>query len=241
VAAFAQKRPSEIEDVLDNFVEGGAAAVNNAQRIILIAEDFDYSVLVTSEWLSERYGLDIRCYRLRLAGEDTAEFLTCERVYPPAELTDVAVRVRVTPGRPPRYKNWEEALSGVENDDLVEFFKQEIDNGRTGYATRRILNFDRDGSRWFWLRARRNYAYVWQLGRFDGDDEFWRSKLGGPPEDVAVVGNRRNRVRFRLRTAAQIAAFREAINGDLVHRPFVNTPLPGDHAEAEPEDEDDGP
>ena len=58
-----------------------------------------YSVLITAEWLSEHYRVDIRCYRLKLATDNGAEFLTCERVYPPAELTEQSVRARtVAPG-----------------------------------------------------------------------------------------------------------------------------------------------
>src|SRR2546430_5759013 len=63
-AAQSSGKPlTQIEDALDDFVEGGAAAVNQAQRVVLIAEEFDYSVLITAEWLSERHGVDIRCYR----------------------------------------------------------------------------------------------------------------------------------------------------------------------------------
>jgi Rad3-related DNA helicase len=97
VAQFADKSASEIEETLDEFVEGLSAAINKSQRIVLIAEDFDYSVLITAEWLYEKYNVDVRCYRLRLSGDQAAEFLTCERVYPPAELTKQATRVRELP------------------------------------------------------------------------------------------------------------------------------------------------
>jgi hypothetical protein len=41
-------------------------AINRSQRIILLAEAFDFEVLVTAEWLTDRYDMDIRCYRLAL-------------------------------------------------------------------------------------------------------------------------------------------------------------------------------
>ena len=234
VARFAEKPASQIEDALDDFVEGGAAAVNKSQRIVLIAEGFDYSVLITSEWLSERYGVDVRCYRLRLAADQAAEFLTCERVYPPAELTEQAVRVRGAPTeREVRYKNWDEALAGIDNKAVADFFQQELAKGRKGYLPRRILNWTQDGHRRFWVMARKNHAYGWQIGRFDGDIEFWRSKLGGADADIAVVGRHDNRVRFRLKTAEQIAAFRDAINGPLAKLTFLKTALPGDDADAD--------
>jgi hypothetical protein len=234
VARFGGKPTSQVEETLDDFVEGGSAAINKSQRIVLIAEGFDYSVLITAEWLSERYGVDIRCYRLRLAGDQAAEFLTCERVYPPAELTEQAVRgVRTTPDHEPRYKSWDDALAGIDNKAIADFFSQELANGRKGYLYRRILNWSQDGHRRFWVIARKNHAYGWQIGRFDGDVEFWRSKLGGSDADIAVVGRQDNRVRFRLRTADQIAAFREAINGPLAKRPFLKTAIVGDEGEVE--------
>jgi hypothetical protein len=195
-------------------------------------------VLITAEWLSERYGVDVRCYRLRLASDQALEFLTCERVYPPAELTEQAVRVRgVTTDRDTGFKSWDEVLSGIENKDIVNFFRQEVADGRKGYLSRGILNwYDESGHRRFWVIARRNYAYGWQIGRFDGDVEFWRSKLGGAEADIAVVGRQDNRVRFRLRTADQIAAFREAINGPLAKRPFQKSAVAGDESDDESEE-----
>jgi hypothetical protein len=234
VASFANKTPAQVEEALEDFVEElGAAAINQSQRVVLIAEDFDYSVLITAEWLSEKYSVDVRCYRLRLASDQAAEFLTCERVYPPAELTEQAIRVRKAPEHAARYKNWDEALSGIDNKAIVEFFRQELAHGRRGYLYRRILNWSQDGHRRFRVIARRNFAYGWQEGRFEGDVEFWRSKLGGDDADVGVVGRYDNRVRFRLRTAEQITAFREAIDGPLKTQPFLNTAIPTDDGEGE--------
>jgi hypothetical protein len=161
-ARFSNKEIATVEEALDGFVEGGAAAVNQVQRVVLIAEAFDYSVLITAEWLSEIYKVDIRCYRLKLAGDQTDEFLTCERVYPPAELTDISVRARgegTIPGRQPLYGNWPEALANVENLAIADFFRQELENGRTGYLNRRILNWLQNGHRRFWVVARTNFAY----------------------------------------------------------------------------------
>jgi hypothetical protein len=237
VARFARKTAAQVEEILEDFVEGGVAVIDHSQRIILLAEEFDYSVLITAEWLSDKYKVDVRCYRLRLAADQGTEFLTCERVYPPAELTEQAARVRgITSEYVSRYQNWDEALASIDTKAIVDFFKQERDSGRTGYMARKILNWYQDGHRRFWVAARKSFAYGWQIGRFQGDLEFWRSKLGGADADVAIVGRHRNRVRFRLRTSEQIAAFREAINGPLAKQPFVNTAIGGDDAESEGED-----
>lgn len=238
VAQFADKSASEIEETLDEFVEGLSAAINKSQRIVLIAEDFDYSVLITAEWLYEKYNVDVRCYRLRLSGDQAAEFLTCERV------SSGRIDQTSNPGSRAanrgeiRYKNWDEALAGVANKDIVDFFKQELANGRRGYLTRRVLNWYQDGRRRFWVVARKNYAVGGQIGRFDGDVEFWRSKLGGADDDVGVLGRHNNRVRFRLRTAEQISEFCDAIDGPLAARRFLSTAIAGDEDESEADAEE---
>jgi hypothetical protein len=72
---------TELEEFLD---QGEVAAINQSQRVILLAEEFDYEVLVTAEWLYSQYEVDIRCYRLSLASSGDQEFLTCVRLYPPS-------------------------------------------------------------------------------------------------------------------------------------------------------------
>jgi hypothetical protein len=76
--------------------------MNQRQRIILVAERFDYEVLVAAEWLHEGYDVDISCLRLELAVDDKdgpteSKYLTLTQVYPMKELEEIAVR----PGRGP--------------------------------------------------------------------------------------------------------------------------------------------
>jgi hypothetical protein len=47
----------EIEETLE---EGDFESINRAQRIVLLGEDFEFEVLVTAQWLWERYKVDIR-------------------------------------------------------------------------------------------------------------------------------------------------------------------------------------
>src|SRR5882724_5401392 len=54
------------EKLLD-FLEAEKEEINRHQRIILIAEAFDYSILVGAEWLTEQFGVDILCCRLSIA------------------------------------------------------------------------------------------------------------------------------------------------------------------------------
>jgi len=79
-----------VEEDIEQFLDEDIAKLNQTQRIVLLAEDYDYEVLVTAEWLAEKHRGDIRCYRLSLSVDDRTEFLTCTCIYPRAELTQHA-------------------------------------------------------------------------------------------------------------------------------------------------------
>ena len=74
---LAGQSEEEVDEEIEQFLLQDVANLNDSQRVILVAEDFDYEVLVTAEWLSEIYNLDIRCFRLSLSAEGNAEFLNC--------------------------------------------------------------------------------------------------------------------------------------------------------------------
>ncbi len=109
---FMGSSKEETEEEIEEFLLQGAGSLNDSQRIILIAEDFEYEVLVTAEWLTEAYDLDIRCHRLALSVQDDAEFLTCACVYPPPEIAQHARRRRRggDPANVP-WTDWDGALS----------------------------------------------------------------------------------------------------------------------------------
>ncbi|MGY3694992.1 hypothetical protein ACVIGA_005072 [Bradyrhizobium sp. USDA 3240] len=69
---------SEIEE----HVGSDVSSVNQAQRILLIAEDFDPALLMGAEWLHESFAVDIRCYRIQLSREENgSDYLTCTCIY----------------------------------------------------------------------------------------------------------------------------------------------------------------
>lgn len=230
---FAGLSEEEAEAEIEDFLLQDAGSLNDSQRIILIAEDYDYEVLITAEWLTEVYGLDIRCYRLALSVQEDSEFLTCSCVYPPPEITEHARRRRRkgdTVGTP--WADWDEALSKMNNQALVQFVRRELAAGRENYLSKRTLYYRFGGGRRFFLGARQNSAYVWQYRRFPDDDEYWKSKIG-PHVDTEPVKDAKC-LRFHLRSEKDFDAFLDAVNGDLKTVKFSDEAA-GDETDAEDE------
>jgi hypothetical protein len=167
-----------VEDELDQFLLEESSDLNDTQRVILLAEDFDYEVLVTAEWLTEKYGVDVRCYRLALSIDGDEEFLACSCIYPPREISQHAIPRKRIGNRPVKWLDWATALQEVDNAAVRQFFEQEIAAGRENYLRRRILRYRVADKRRWHVMARQERAYVWQVGRFAEDEEFWRKRLG---------------------------------------------------------------
>lgn len=180
----------ERKEELTDFLEVDVEDINRRQKIILVAEAFDYGVLVSAEWLSERFGVDIVCCRLALATDAAtqSEYLVCSNIYPAPELVQQAVKRGhgSTTGTVTKWDNWDKALSDIVNQDVVSFFKSRVTAQQESYLRKRILRFRINGTRRWFAAARRKNAYVWQHGRFDDDVDFWKSRIS-EPETVCPV------------------------------------------------------
>jgi len=206
---------------LEEFLEEGTEGLNRQQRIILVAEAYDYALLASAEWLSERYGLDILCCRIALARDEqtTSEYLVCTNVYPTPELaSEAAVRGRTRNGGQQstemRWGDWESALSDITNEALAAFFRQELAAGCDSYLRKRCLRYHAAGRRRWHVDARKTCAYVWQTGRFVGDVEFWQDRLSTP--DIVQAVKRNTCLRFWLHSAEDFEAFRSAIAREIL-------------------------
>jgi hypothetical protein len=85
-ARFARKSDNEAEEEIDEHLDEGSSTLNVSQRVILVAEEYDFEVLATAKWLSELYDVDIACWRAELASDTSGEYLSLSCIYPPPEL-----------------------------------------------------------------------------------------------------------------------------------------------------------
>jgi hypothetical protein len=181
---FLQLLDEQQQEALSEFLEVDRDDINRQQRIILIAEGYDYALLIGAEWLSEQYGVDITCCRIAVAKDAAtdSEYLVCSNVYPAPELAKESVsRGRKHAGTSQvKWPDWKAALADVSNSAVTTYFEQELAAERESYLRKRILRYRLGGKRRWFLAARTKNAYVWQQGRFDGDVEFWKKGLSDP-------------------------------------------------------------
>jgi hypothetical protein len=202
---------AERAEQLTDFLDGGREDINRAQRIILVAEAYDYEVLIGAEWLhGDPYGIDILCARISLASDQKsgAEYLSFTPVFPAPELAHQAVPRRGIATQPTQWSDWESALASVTNQDVVGYFKTQLDHNREHYLRDRKLFYRLEGKRRFLIAAVTKHARCLQFDRFEGDIEFWKHRISDPDSVREVSAGR---VRFLLSTTGDFKVFDAAI------------------------------
>jgi hypothetical protein len=222
-AKLTRKTFEDAEDEIEQFLSEDIEDLNELQRVMLLAEDFEYEVLVTAKWMTEKYDLDIRCYRLALSSDNEAEFLTCTCIYPPSEIVQHATRRGRQGGvRREPWPDWDMALANIQNPAVLDFFKRELAAGQDNYLRKRILHYRLQGRRRFEISAHKKAAYVWQAGRFRDDVKFWVGKIG-THADVKPVRKDRTSLRFFLSSEQDFGRFSDAFKNDLQEMEFLVT------------------
>lgn len=178
---FLQLLDEVKQEELADFLEVDVDEINRTQRIVLIAEAFDYALLIGAEWLSDNYGVDVMCCRISMAKDAASgnEYLVCSNVYPAPELAQEAVPRgrRTTSGTKAKWSDWESALARIENPAVTQYFREQLEGQREAYLRKRMLHYRIDGKRRWSAGVRQARSYVWQYGRFDDDVAFWRNGL----------------------------------------------------------------
>lgn len=221
-SCLAGESKEQARETIEEFLLEDIGELGETQRVILLAEDYDYEVLKTAKWLTENYDVDIRCYRFSLSSDHGGEFLSCTCIYPPPEIAQHAIQRRKSTTKAPRWADWEDALKGVDEPAVEDFFRQELQSGRENYLPQRRLSYRVKGKRRFNVHARSQEAYVWQRGRFSGDEEFWHDRLGEggrvqPVKDGACL-------RFYLQSEEDFERFMNAVVKELTDMEFLSGP-----------------
>ncbi len=222
LAASYNQSKDDARAAIEDHTGSDISSINHAQRILLIAEDFDPALLVATEWLHENFSVDIRCYRLQLSQENGTDYLTCTCIYPPIEIATLTRGADSKPGQTgAAWESWDAALAAVESVAVKDFVRVEQPKHESRLSRRQII-YRIGGERRFYLNCRKKYAYVWQRGRFEGDDAYWKKVLSEPGHVLEV--NNKRALRFRLTTAADFAAFGNAMNQELTRVEFSEMP-----------------
>jgi hypothetical protein len=226
---FLRRLDGAQRESLVNFLEVEIDDINRQQSIVLIAEAYDYALLVGAEWLSEQHVVDITCCRIgvSLDAETGSEYLVCSNVYPAPELVNQAISRGRKSGNKGKtdWSDWQTALAGIGNPAVVSYVEKEITANRESYLPKRILRYRIGGKRRWFLAARNKNAYVWQQGRFDGDIEYWRKGLGNP--DVVKPVKNEMCLRLFLDTNEDFKFFYESATSQLLSARWLED-LPDD-------------
>jgi hypothetical protein len=221
-----------VEDEFHQFLLEDAERLNEAKRIILIAEEYDYEVLIAAEWLHEKYQVDVRCYRLALSADGPNEYLSCMCVFPPKELADHANGRRRVPMLPAKWADRDAALSQIGNPAVMAFYKAELARGRDSYLCKRIFRYKMDGRRRWSMAARKDSAYVWQNGRFADDEAFWKERFGEVAEVTPV--KRGTCLSFKLSTVEHFDRFLKAFTSEVKNDDFLGSNGESDEGDEPP-------
>jgi hypothetical protein len=164
---------------LDDEGPGGQVQTNEFQRIVLIAESYDYEVLRTAQWLTDK-GIDIRCYEVVLAHDQNngLEYLSAVQLFPAKPLAERARlrgSLRNLAANEPR--TIERRVSECINDAAKQYFEILMSQNPKPRTNRRgsAIVFPPQGKMRFQLSPRPEYARVVQRGRFEGDEDRWKA------------------------------------------------------------------
>jgi len=229
-ADFISRLDAIQQERLSDFLNVQPDDLNRSQRILLVAEAYDYEVLVSAEWLHDNYGLDVLCTRVGLAKDarSGAEYLSCSIVFPAPELAGQAVpRRRQGAGSSDAWRDWDSALAPVVVPEIVTFYRNELAAKVEWSLNDRTLIYRSDGSRRWFLSARNNRCYCWQEGRFEGDVDFWSKRLSHP-ETIKPVRDE-SALRFSVYTGDDLTRFAKAVRQELLGVEWT------DDAQGEPE------
>jgi hypothetical protein len=243
-AMIAEWTPDKLEAILTKYghsmddlyehVEEGTDSLNHSQRIILIAEDYDYEVLITAKWLID-HAIRVSCWQIALARDPdgSRDYLHCVQIFPHKKLEEMAIqRGRQHVAEAGQVKTIEQLLENCSNPDEKAFFSKRLEKPRN--SKRDALVYLVAGTFRWYVEPRPKCASVYQYGRFDGDERTWTDSLSEPRLSPRKVGA----LHFHLTTALDFDSFEQFVQEKGKDLAWTKNPASGDGGLTAPDPED---
>ena len=123
----------------------------------------------------------------------------------------------------PTNDNWSPSntLCNLATVSLKAFFLAELNSGCENNLNRWTLVYRLNGKRRFFVRARKDKAYVWQRGRFADDLSFWKKRLTSELEIEPVDEDKC--LRFYIATEEDFQRFKQSIMKEPAQIAFIGS------------------
>jgi len=166
---------SELIDLINN------NDLNSEVHIILVSELYDPEVIITAEWLTNNYGLNITAFSVSVHKMEEQIFVHFDQRLPLKELGDVyeerGRKSKLNSSK--KSENWEDVLPKLK----YKFAKRALDlclKEKDGDPSRRRFvgfrsNFD--GFTWISISFREKYLSIYIKGRPENAENFLKSKF----------------------------------------------------------------
>lgn len=167
--------PGELIDLINS------NEINDYVSILLIAESYDPEVILTSEWLIDKYGLDIVCFAVQVLKIENQIFFNFDQRLPLKELSEVYEERsrRTNLSKNSKDITWEDILPKLKYPfalKALEFCKKfkEGDPSRRRFGSIK-KNFQ--GFTWISVNFREKYLNIYIKGKFDNAESLLREKM----------------------------------------------------------------
>jgi hypothetical protein len=178
ISKIQSKYNPELEELQD-LIRGSELASD--VKVILIAEKFDPEVILTADWLSTNYSVNISAFSISLFTMGDTRFLSLDQKYPLKELQESYV---ARPGK----KRARKPLDEIEWEDVIPKLQypfarrgielcQKIKPGEPGRRRFGTIRKKIDGFNWVSVNFRTKYINVYLCGQFEGNEDVLRSKF----------------------------------------------------------------
>ncbi len=159
IQTINQENSSEVKDIIEKTSE-----INEEIKIILIAEYYDPEVIITADWLTKQYKMNITAFSISLHKINDQLILDTEQKYPLKELTEsYEPRRKNNDKRQDKNITWEEIISHLKYDFAEEGINLCRKHLEGDPKRRRFGNIKKgfDGFNWISLNFREKYINVY--------------------------------------------------------------------------------